>query len=224
MLPQQPGRSGEPWQQLGLDATTPGFETSEARWFGAGRLPEPVLTWFSSSPGIIEHRCDTYRVDGSLVLGVKRRNGSGLEAKVRRAVAGTLQLSDDLTAPIEHWVKVSGLDAAQLQTNREAYWVEVDKVVRSRIYRLGDGPTASLAPGRDLTSPGCDVEIAAVVIRDTEAWTFAFEAWGPEATRLTLLEATAAAVRAEGMPPELGHELRQAVGYPEWLAGLALVT
>ncbi len=224
MLPRQPSRSGEPRPQLGIDSGTSGFETTEARWFGVGRLPEPALRWISSAPGFVEHRCDTYRLDGSSDLGVKRRNQSGLEAKLRLKTEGSLELSPVLSAPVEDWVKLTGLDPADLPEDNRAVWVEVHKVVHSRIYRFDGRTTVSLSADRETSSPGCDVELAAVGIGGMEAWTFALEAWGPSETRRSLLDATAAALQREGLPPEFEQGLGQAMGYPEWLAASVFVT
>lgn len=221
MLPHGRSRSGAPCTGRNLGWSRPGFETSEVRWFGAGRLPSAVLSWFSTVPGIVEHRRDSYRIGGSSDLGVKRRNGSGLEAKIRCGLAGALELSEGLSAAVEEWVKVTGLDEADLPGEGRIAWLGVDKVVWSRIYRLDGAGRVGPTTNRDLTIPGCDVELASIAIGDDEAWTFALEAWGPHDVRLSLLDSTAAVLREHGAPLSLRDGLGPAMGYPEWLSASA---
>lgn len=218
MLPQRPARGSD--SELDFWLSQPGFETSEVRWFGVGPLPPPVVTWFTSSPVIVEHRRDTYWVDGSGELGVKRRNGVGLEAKVRRATEGLVELFADVGATIEDWVKLSDLEEAQLPRGAGVVCVEVTKSVRSKIYQFDGRGELFQATTRNLATPGCDVELAEIALDDREAWTFALEAWGPHEVRRPLLQSTVSALRTEEAPPGFREGLDQAMGYPEWLAGL----
>lgn len=202
-----------------------GFETSELRWFGTGELPHSIKTWFLSAAVIVEHRSDTYCVDGSVDLGVKRRNGVGLEAKIRRGTGSLVTLGAGVEAVVEDWVKLTNLEDADLDgSSAAAVWVEVTKSVWSRIYQFDERGGVSQVTTRDLSAPACDVELAEVTIGDHEAWTFAFEAWGPSDERLRLLVSTAGVLMEEGIHPELLTGLRFGMGYPEWLAGLVDVT
>ena len=64
-----------------------------------------------------------------------------------------------------------------------------------------------------------DVEVAAVTVEDTHAWTFAFAAFGPTMGRREALVASWQALLADTPCPERPRPFcAQASGYPEWLA------
>jgi hypothetical protein len=194
------------------------FDTSEVRWFAEGTLPTSLIMWFAGAPTSIEIRRDRYLVDALPEAGVKRRDGGPLEVKVRNGRDGWVDAVADLQGRLEEWRKYAPVDDGEWPAEGE--WIDVDKVVLTRTYRLGAGGVEPLR-GRDLAATGCDVELAAIIVDDTEAWTFALEAWGPEAERRRVLRESLDSFMAETpLPAAMRLALHRDAGYPEWLAGL----
>jgi len=74
----------------------------------------------------------------------------------------------------------------------------------------------------DDTLSGCDVEIAAVTVAGVDAWSFAFEAFGPKMyRRRTVATAWAMLIDTSDVPEMLGSYFGFVGGYPEWLAQIA---
>jgi hypothetical protein len=65
------------------------LDTTELRWFVPGPLPAHIRSWFT---GVAEERCDTYLLDGSIDVGVKRRFRETLELKVRQSLDGRIEI------------------------------------------------------------------------------------------------------------------------------------
>lgn len=195
------------------------FDTTEVRWFGTGRMPADVLNWFtrSGSHGSLEIRQDAYLSTGSVSIGRKRRNHGPLEIKTRRGLGATFALGNVLVGRIEEWRKIvsPGLHLPR----RSRRWVDVHKVVVTRTYQ--QEPTGGLVEvlRGDMSLPGCDVELAEVAVDDTEAWTLAFEAWGPGEQQRSILHASADLFLAgTGLPADISNRLPVSMGYPAWLA------
>ncbi len=201
---------------LRVSAPEARFATSEVRWFGDGPLPPSLVSWFAAGPTSVEIRSDRYWVDGPPDLGLKRRGNGPLELKVRCDASDTIVLDVGLRGQIEEWCKISPL--AEEHAPSGGSWVDVGKLVRTRSYhRYAEGPL-SVTDRPDLSTNGCEVELAAVTVGDLEAWTFAFEAWGKEdLRRATLRAAMAALVSTSPLPHELLGGLGRDAGYPAWL-------
>jgi hypothetical protein len=200
----------------------PVVDTAEQRWFAAGHAPAEVVAWFScdGSTGTFEERKDTYRIDGRADIGVKRRFGQTLELKRRTAVGPPVALTTRLAGPIEDWRRWSPADGLVDHTDRES-WIEVTKaVLKRRFSPLGDELTVS--PGLPV-SGGCDVELAAITVGSVEAWSFALAAFGPPAVRHGALAiGWAALVSGRPCPDGFETSFESCVGYPGWLAQLAI--
>ena len=192
--------------------------TSELRWFVEGPLPVDVVEWFTGSglEGLIEHRVDTYRLDGRDDLGVKRRSGRTLELKRRRSEQQLVQLDTDLAGWLESWQRWSPADARLSLTERDV-WLDVEKLIVKRRFDATGVEQPLSASTRAMTGIGCDVEIAAVERRGRPSWTLAFAAFGPPSTRSSSIHACWAAL-APGRPDEVASlRLEDSYGYPAWL-------
>ncbi len=197
------------------------FDTTEVRWFASGALPGQFVDWFSASgtTGSAESRCDTYWVDGQHSIGLKRRGHGPFEVKLRRDSTGLLELGSGVRGRIEEWRKIRPVEPGFIGSSRRGEWFEVNKVVRTRT--CGVRSTGSVGPllSRDLASPGCNVDLASVDVAGAEAWTFAFEAWGPADERQSILDKTLADLKQSSpLPADFLSCLDTDMGYPEWLA------
>ena len=198
-------------------------DTTELRWFAEGQLPPQVAAWFTNdaTSGLVEQRCDTYRMDGRFDTGLKRRSGETLELKVRRSVGERLVVGPGLAGRLEVWRRWS--PAGCLVTgSMNVPWVDVRKTVVKRRFSV-TGDEIALAPGaRAMIGAGCEVEVAAVSVNGIEGWTFAFAAFGPIEQRRSSLLASMEALARDGSHPErLGPFFGPSSGYPEWLALVA---
>ena len=215
-----------------LDLLPPGFatedgaaaaaalETSELRWFGLGLPPRDVVSWFSAggTVGTTERRSDIYQVNGRHDLGLKRRFGWITEAKVRHAVGPTVALGTGLRAPLEEWRKWIPAAGDPVWPAQESQWIKIHKAILTRTFMLTEGEVVGPASHADEKLSGCDVEIAAVTIGGIEAWTFAFEAFGPqEDRRAAILSSWEMLAVGSGVFSNLGESAGHAAGYPEWL-------
>lgn len=199
-------------------------DTIELRWFTSGRLPLEIESWFTGvgTTGVVEERCDSYRMDGREDTGVKRRSGETLELKVRRSVGKRLVVESALAGRLERWRKWSPADGL-VETGGDEVWVDVHKKVIKRRFSVA-GDEIVLAPGaRVQRGMGCDVEIVAVTLDDSEAWTCAFAAFGPHTTCRDAIVASWRALTADTPPPRpFGAIFSHSSGYPKWLAGVHL--
>ncbi len=199
----------------GLDVAI--LDTTEMRWFADGPLPDDIEAWFtrSGSRGTTEHRCDTYRIDGRHDTGVKHRSRETPELKMRLAVDGTLALEPGPAGTLETWRRWS--PAHDHADHADHLLVEdvCKRVIKRSFSVFGD----EIVTGPPIDS-GCEAEVAAVSIGAAEAWTFAFAAFGPAATRQDSLLACWRALLTPAPPPgRFTPSLRRSCGYPEWLAG-----
>lgn len=202
-----------------LDLDVAVLDTTELRWFADGPLPPDVESWFthSGTVGMVEDRCDTYRVDGRRDTGVKLRFRETLELKVRQPIEETLTLEPGLAGRLEAWRKWSPADGIADSDGHTALVDVCKRVIKRRFSVFGD----EIVTGPPIGS-GCEVEIAAITVGDIQAWTFAFAAFGPTATRQSSVLACWQALLADSPPPEVvGRSFSQSCGYPEWLDLLA---
>ena len=194
------------------------FDTTEVRWFALGTLDPAHVEWFNESGRVdLEIRQDSYVVDTSHDVGRKRRDHGPFEIKTRTGSTGVTRLWGGLRGRIEQWRKVVGVEPPDGSLDR---WSDVDKVVLTRIYQL-HAHEAIEVDRRDMTVPGCDIELAAVSVEGLEAWTFALETWGPNHEQRSMLDRAALQFLSDsGLPREFASHLTADMGYPEWLAAL----
>lgn len=204
----------EPIPARGPDAISV-LDTTELRWFVPGPLPLDVRKWFTGSTGAREERCDTYLLDGRCDVGVKRRFRETLELKLRRSLAGQIEFSDGLAGSLEVWRRWSPGDGL-VENGSDGRWADVCKSIVKRRFSI-DGSEIAFSP--NITGAGCDVEVADVSLGPVRAWTFAFAAFGPRATRRdALLVSWQELERIGGCPEPFGPRNARAMGYPEWIA------
>ena len=207
------------------------LDTSELRWFGSGPLPPEVEDWFTGANfvGTREHRRDLYQLTGLTDVGVKRRSGRTVEAKIRMAVGPRMAIGHGLEATFDQWRKWRPSEGDAIWPTRQARWVAVDKTVLTRTiadtdsgYAGDDGGASDSGNAGDdgaaAMVAGCDVELAAITIGGLEAWTFGLEAFGPQAQRgRAAISAWEQVVAEVGEPRDLGSRFDLADGYPAWL-------
>jgi hypothetical protein len=192
-------------------------DTTELRWFVPGPLPAEIGGWFTGSTGVAEERCDTYLLDGRVDIGVKRRFRETLELKVRQMLQGRIELREGLAGSLEVWRRWSPAEGL-VENGSNGQWVDVCKSIVKRRFSV-DGTEVAFLAGAQVTGAGCDVEVAEVTVGAVQAWTFAFAAFGPSATRLhALLASWHGLLAAEPCPESFGPRTGRAMGYPEWLA------
>jgi hypothetical protein len=195
-------------------------DTTELRWFTEGRLPPDVKSWFTraGTTGMVEERCDTYRMDGRYDMGVKRRFREMLELKIRQSVGEDLLLGAGLAGRPEVWQKWSPAEGL-VETSGHVPWLDVHKIVVKRRFSVEGDEIALSEETRAMTGAGCDVEVTAITVEDIQAWTFAFAAFGPTTGRRNSLVASWQTLWADAPCPERSRPFStRATGYPEWLA------
>ena len=89
-----------------------------------------------------------------------------------------------------------------------------------RRFRLGGEEAAASEATGAPAGAGCDVEVGALRIGEIDAWTFAFAAFGPLATRRMALVDAWRALVADRCPEPLVSSLTTSCGYPAWLAAI----
>jgi hypothetical protein len=194
--------------------------TSELRWFFDGPVPRDVHAWFThdGATGLIETRRDTYRLDGQVDIGVKRRYETILELKLRQGTPRPFP-HRDLDGQLEVWRRWSPADD-MIFLGPNTRWVDVDKTVIKRRF-APDGDEAALThETRAMSGNGCDAEVAGVTVRGRPAWTFALAAFGPTEDHTSSLTAAWASLMAvRSLPRRLPLPWANSCGYPEWMAG-----
>ena len=192
------------------------LDTTELRWFVPVPLPPDIVVWFRGTTGVLEERYDTYLLDGRRDVGVKRRFRETLELKVRQSHDGRVELGEGLAGSLEEWRKWSPADRL-LEDASDGRWVDVHKSVVKRRFST-DGTEIAFSSDPHATVAGCDIEVAGVTVGAVRAWTFAFAAFGPPATRRDALLASWQALVADTPCPEpFGPRTGRVMGYPEWL-------
>ena len=193
--------------------------TTELRWFLDGRPSDDVVSWFTQggTTGLAETRRDTYRLDGQVDIGVKRRYGTLLEMKLRHGRPEPF-LHRELDGWLETWQRWSPADRF-INLSPNTTWVDVDKTVIKRRFD-GDGRELLLTEDtRAMTGQGCDVEVTKVTVDGHQAWTFAFAAFGAaEIHRSSIALAWDALVSEGSRPWPLRMSWAVSCGYPQWMA------
>ena len=194
-------------------------ETTELRWFAEGALPSDVVSWFtcSGTRGVVEQRCDVYRIDGRPDVGVKLRSRRTLEVKVRRSGGRRMVLDDGPQGVMEVWRKRRPAEESIDLGQREP-WVEVEKRIVKRRFMVGGDEVALSSVAPLTTEAACDVEIVAISVGDIRAWSFAFAACGPTRNRDRNITASWRSLAlTERFPDRDLARLGPSSGYPEWL-------
>ena len=193
-------------------------DTTEIRWFATGTPPQSLLRWFtrSETTGVVEERCDTYRVDGHPDIGVKWRHRTTLELKVRRSVGHSLELTHGLVGCTESWRKWSPADGLVAADRAGDHHVDVHKEVVRRFF----------APSEEAGSPevgGCHAEITTIRVAELDMWSVALAAFGTtESSRESIVAAWDALNQQDPVPSSLAESLEVCAGYPAWLSLIVL--
>ena len=195
--------------------------TTELRWFFEGPLPPEVLSWFTQSGtrGLSENRCDHYRHDDLVDIGVKRRFGTTLELKKRLREPEVVVLGA-LTGQLERWQRWSPADD-RVQLTADTTWVDVEKSVIKRRFDTEGREVALSEETRAMSGQGCDAEVVELCVEGRPAWSIAFAGFGPHTGQLRsvvnawdeLMHATFAA--------NIDFARSVPFGYPEWLVRVA---
>ncbi len=197
--------------------------TSEMRWFFDDRPPEELVTWFTcgAATGLTEVRWDTYRLDGAVDVGVKRRFKCVLELKVRRGPPTAFSIDPGLEGWLETWQRWSPADG-RIHLTEDMDWIHVHKTITKRRFSSDGEELALSQDSRAMTGQGCDVEIATISIEGRTSWSFAFAAFGPLDRHRLLLELAWAALPGGGVVPEpLRLHAANSLGYPAWITKMA---
>lgn len=191
-------------------------ETTEIRWFANGALPRDVHRWFTGPAAAVEQRRDRYLLDERTDVGVKFRNGETLELKTRLQTGRAVELADGPAGVLERWTKWTPADGL-VRHSTSLRWIDVDKWIVKRRFSL-DGADVGVSPSPN-GDPFCDVEIVAVRAGGATAWSVAFEANGPQCSRLLAIRAAWLALAPHHAPTirRLVSDRGKSMGYPEWL-------
>ena len=187
--------------------------TREVRWFAAGPLPDDVRRWFTidGTAGDLEERVDRYSIDHArLGAGVKVRGDVSLDNK-RLLSTHDADLGHGLSGRIEDWVKTMK-PIPEGWHRQDGRFVSITKTLITRRYLLDPDRT-------DAAAPGCEAELAELVIADMPAWSFCLETFGDPSQRAEALTAGLDALLAESPLPSpdlIGAGF--SCGYPCWLA------
>lgn len=195
--------------------------TTELRWFFEGALPDEVRSWFThdGATGFAEARRDSYRLDGQVDVGVKRRSGTILELKRRQGTPARHQ-HRTLDGQRESWQRWSPADGL-IELDGNTTWVDLDKAIFKRRFSPGGQEIPLTKQTRAMTGQGCDAEVATVSVHGRSTWTFALAAFGPaDDHRSSLDQAWDLLVRDRPGPARLRLEWVNSWGYPEWTARL----
>ena len=145
----------------------------------------------SGTAGVVEDRCDVYRIEEQprVDVGVKRRDGATLELKLRvRGTGAGRRWGAIWTAWTESWQRWSPAGGRVESQATKLAWAEVDKThhqtpVRSKWWR---GAAVSRCPGQD--PPRLRRRSRLHLGRcDATEWSFAFAAFGPSQTTTSAL-------------------------------------
>ena len=209
----------------------PFYQSAEIRWFLPGDGPrDALLRWFGAEPDQDAPTLVTRekaRTDSYLLLpncdssGVKQREGK-LEVKAR--VAGPFPIArPEAVGRVDRWVKWSfapseGIaPALETELSTSGPWREVEKVRYLRRLSFDSGRAVAVAPDERPDS-GCTIELTELTV-ERQAWlTVGFEAFGPPARLLALLDEALGAFFAERGAPPLPLEGRDSMSYPTWIA------
>lgn len=193
--------------------------TTEVRWFFDGPLPSTVRSWFTRAgvAGLSEDRWDSYRVDGDVEVGVKRRFGATVELKRRDGRPERFVADGGLDGLLETWQRWSPAGDRVVLSGTET-WLDVYKTVLKRRFDVAGHEISLSEENRAMSGDACDAEVVALSVHGRPMWSFAFAAFGAGVDHRRLVHAAWDALRVAGeTPPELLFDLAGSCGYPEWL-------
>jgi hypothetical protein len=200
--------------------------SAEIRWFWPREAPAGLQEWFTSldthgcPAGGGQPRVDAYLRDPSQrELGIKLREGRGVEVKGLITILWTSLSADPFVGPIEIWAKwnskaLSLNETTTLKTKKTRWLRKFDTAgVDAREIPLDANEQPS--SGAPLPTLGCNVELTQVEVNADIWWTLSFEAFGKTTTVANDLRASAA-VLATRRPPSLGAASVES--YAAWLS------
>jgi hypothetical protein len=197
---------------------TEAVRSLEVRWIFPGQLETAVTRWFSRFPATAESREDAYLLDPPMRgLSVKVRAGGALEVKVYRGSPGILQVPGRARGRLEAWQKWSFPCRPLRQHSADPVgWQPVRKRRRITRFSQASGPAAARAPVPG-GEPCCEVELTEVRTHAQDWWTLGFEATGPADLLHRELQAAAALVFAQPLPPGVEPGPDHSRSYAAWL-------
>jgi hypothetical protein len=201
------------------------IRTAELRWFFAGDVHRMLVGWFLDrfGDGGVEERTDRYLVlPAGGAVGIKLREGVGLEIKVRTDPPAVVGVVGGVQGVLERWAKWSSRDPALASAimgaaESDGRWVDVWK--RRRLWPLA-APGAGAQPFQADHPLGGHVEMTEVEAGPHRAVTVALEVWGTPTPSRESVEAVCASAfdPASAFPLPLAEA--DSVSYPGWLENL----
>jgi len=200
--------------------------SAEIRWFWPREAPAGLQEWFTSASA---HRCPAGggqpRVDAYLrdpaqrELGIKLREGKGVEVKGLITVLWTTLSADPFVGPIEIWAKWNSkalsLNETMTLKTTKTRWLRKFDTAGADAREIPLDAKEQPAAGASLPALGCNVELTRVEVDAETWWTLSFEAFGKPTTVENDLRASAAALAAR-RPPSLGTGSVES--YAAWLS------
>jgi hypothetical protein len=223
------------------------YHSAELRWFLPEQSPwDRILHWFTLQgclPINVEGQYDPRtvtrpfvklerdRIDEYLLLpqcdtvGVKQRQG---KLEVKALIAGPRPFSlGGVVGRVDQWVKWSFDPSEAMATQLE---IELDqsgpwrRVVKKRYTQKISLDSVRLiaVPPDQYPEASCNIELTVIDVQATfRTWlTFGFEAFGPSARVMALLDEAVAHFFAVHGPPPVSLDGGDSLSYPAWLAKL----
>jgi hypothetical protein len=201
------------------------LDSLELRWFlpADTAVTAQLQNWFSATEDEgqrVDHYLALGRPDLSFKARLTDRQPAKLEAKYLVGSLGNVRVAAAMCGELQRWSKLSlAHEDAKLQ--QHGTWLALQKKRQLRKFSvdLGGTSTTKEVATSDHPQAGCGVELTRLEytiddVRSVE-WTFGFEAFGPVARLLGVLQAAVHAATAQrGLPP-LGAE--RTASYASWL-------
>jgi hypothetical protein len=199
------------------------FPTVETRWFYPDPVPPDVLAWYhygERAPEAQPTRIDYYlRLADNDNLGIKLREGR-IEIKQRAKQYGIEQLHEHVHGVVEGWRKWSfgvndtGSGLSDLAGPHPS-WIAVRKARRLRRYFVDEDGNVVAIGAAEIAVPGCNIELAEVVIYGEKWWSLAFETFGPEDALHATFMRVARHVLHGNTVPHL--DVEHSYSYAQWM-------
>lgn len=223
------------------------YHSAELRWFLPEQSPwDRLLHWFTlqgrltiNVEGQYDPRAATgpfvklerERIDEYLLLpqcaavGVKQRQG---KLEVKALIAGPRPFSlGGVVGRVDQWVKWS-FDPSEamaiqfeIELDQAGPWRRVAKKRYAQKISLDSGGPVSVPPDQ-YPETGCNIELTVIDVQATlRTWlTFGFEAFGPSARVMALLDEAVAHFLDVHGPPPVSLDGSDSLSYPAWLVKL----
>jgi hypothetical protein len=173
-----------------------------------------------------QKRTDEYLlVPNCSTVGVKQRQG---KLEVKALIAGPRPFSlGGVVGRVDQWVKWSFDPSEAIATQLEIEldqsgpWRRVVKKRHTQKISLDSGGPVSVPPDQR-PETGCNIELTVIDVEATlRTWlTFGFEAFGPSARVMALLDEAVTHFFAVHGPPPVSLDGSDSLSYPAWLATL----